>query len=123
MCVFSRFLHCTEKDLAPFVDKLTDLTLKETLSNGVGYLHEGLSAGERRIVEQLFNSGTHTHTHTHTHTLTLSVRPRILICLSIIEVNSNTLSNVIRVCVYSQVLFRWLWCLDPSVGVQTSQRT
>nr|DBA32090.1 TPA: hypothetical protein GDO54_007839 [Pyxicephalus adspersus] len=52
-----RFLHCTEKDLAPYLDKLSDNTLKETLLNGVGYLHEGLSSLERRIVEQLFNSG------------------------------------------------------------------
>uniref|UniRef100_A0A7N8XRZ3 Activating signal cointegrator 1 complex subunit 3 n=1 Tax=Mastacembelus armatus TaxID=205130 RepID=A0A7N8XRZ3_9TELE len=52
-----RFLHCTEKDLAPFLEKINDSTLKETLANGVGYLHEGLSATERKIVEQLFNSG------------------------------------------------------------------
>lgn len=50
-------MHCTEKDLAPFLEKLNDSTLKETLANGVGYLHEGLSATERKIVEQLFNSG------------------------------------------------------------------
>ncbi|KAJ6651749.1 hypothetical protein lerEdw1_020653, partial [Lerista edwardsae] len=52
-----RFLHCTEKDIAPYVDKLSDNTLKETLVNGVGYLHEGLTPMERRVVEQLFNSG------------------------------------------------------------------
>ncbi|KAM8973353.1 U5 small nuclear ribonucleoprotein 200 kDa helicase [Pelodytes ibericus] len=52
-----RFLHCTEKDLAPYLDKLSDGTLKETLLNGVGYLHEGLSSLEKRIVEQLFNTG------------------------------------------------------------------
>ncbi|KAM5170739.1 U5 small nuclear ribonucleoprotein 200 kDa helicase [Mantella aurantiaca] len=52
-----RFLHCSEKDLTPYLDKLSDNTLKETLLNGVGYLHEGLSSLERRIVEQLFNSG------------------------------------------------------------------
>uniref|UniRef100_A0A673G4V8 U5 small nuclear ribonucleoprotein 200 kDa helicase n=1 Tax=Sinocyclocheilus rhinocerous TaxID=307959 RepID=A0A673G4V8_9TELE len=52
-----RFLHSTEKDLAPFMEKLSDVTLKETLSNGVGYLHEGLSPTERRIVEHLFTSG------------------------------------------------------------------
>lgn len=56
-----RFLHCTEKDLAPFLDKINDATLKETLANGVGYLHEGLSPTERKIVEQLFNSGTSHH--------------------------------------------------------------
>lgn len=50
-------MHCTEKDLAPFLEKINDPTLRETLANGVGYLHEGLSATERRIVEQLFNSG------------------------------------------------------------------
>ena len=32
-------------------------TLKETLSNGVAYLHEGLPDVERRLLEQLFNSG------------------------------------------------------------------
>ena len=32
-------------------------TLVETLSNGVAYLHEGLSEVERKIVEQLFSSG------------------------------------------------------------------
>ncbi|NXJ72393.1 U520 helicase, partial [Rostratula benghalensis] len=52
-----RFLHCAEKDLVPYLDKLNDNTLKETLVNGVGYLHEGLTALERRVVEQLFSSG------------------------------------------------------------------
>lgn len=55
--LLSRFLHCSEKDLAPFLEKLSDSALKETLSNGVGYLHEGLSITERRAVEQLFISG------------------------------------------------------------------
>lgn len=52
-----RFLHCTEEDLQPFVKRLNDKTLKETVSYGVAYLHEGLSDGETKIVEQLFNSG------------------------------------------------------------------
>ena len=60
----SRFLHCTEKDLAPFLEKVSDATLKETLANGVGYLHEGLSTTERKIVEQLFNSGLTPQSHT-----------------------------------------------------------
>uniref|UniRef100_A0A8C8IAQ2 U5 small nuclear ribonucleoprotein 200 kDa helicase n=1 Tax=Oncorhynchus tshawytscha TaxID=74940 RepID=A0A8C8IAQ2_ONCTS len=50
------FCAADVKDLAPFLEKVTDGTLKETLANGVGYLHEGLSTTERRIVEQLFNS-------------------------------------------------------------------
>lgn len=52
-----RFLHCTEEDLQPFVKRLNDKTLKETVGYGVAYLHEGLSEGETKIVEQLFNSG------------------------------------------------------------------
>lgn len=56
-----RFLHCTEKDLIPYLEKLSDSTLKETLLNGVGYLHEGLSPMERRLVEQLFSSGESGH--------------------------------------------------------------
>ena len=32
-------------------------TLKETLSNGVAYLHEGLNELERKVVEQLFSTG------------------------------------------------------------------
>uniref|UniRef100_A0A8C3UDX9 Activating signal cointegrator 1 complex subunit 3 n=1 Tax=Catharus ustulatus TaxID=91951 RepID=A0A8C3UDX9_CATUS len=47
----------TCKDLVPYLEKLSDPTLKETLVNGVGYLHEGLTAMERRVVEQLFSSG------------------------------------------------------------------
>uniref|UniRef100_A0A8C7QP24 U5 small nuclear ribonucleoprotein 200 kDa helicase n=1 Tax=Oncorhynchus mykiss TaxID=8022 RepID=A0A8C7QP24_ONCMY len=66
-----RFLHCTEKDLAPFLEKVTDGTLKETLANGVGYLHEGLSTTERRIVEQLFNSGIMGHVCVSDHVLSV----------------------------------------------------
>ena len=53
----NRFLHCTEQDLEPFLNRISDATLKETLSNGVAYLHEGLNQIDRRIVEQLFDSG------------------------------------------------------------------
>lgn len=60
-----RFLHCAEKDLVPYLDKLNDNTLKETLVNGVGYLHEGLTAMERRVVEQLFSSGERDGVGTH----------------------------------------------------------
>ncbi|XP_015785684.1 U5 small nuclear ribonucleoprotein 200 kDa helicase [Tetranychus urticae] len=53
----NRFLHCSEEDLKPFVHKLSDSTLKETIVNGVAYLHEGTSKTDRRIVEQLFDLG------------------------------------------------------------------
>nr|XP_033194376.1 putative U5 small nuclear ribonucleoprotein 200 kDa helicase [Bombus vancouverensis nearcticus] len=53
----SRFFHAEEADIKPFLDRMTDKTLKETLSQGVAYLHEGLSADDRHLVEQLFDSG------------------------------------------------------------------
>lgn len=39
------------------MDKVKDKTLKETLLQGVGYLHEGLESGDKAIVESLFDSG------------------------------------------------------------------
>ncbi|XP_067928050.1 U5 small nuclear ribonucleoprotein 200 kDa helicase-like [Watersipora subatra] len=53
----ARFLHVTAQDLEPFLLQLNDKTLKETVCNGVAYLHEGLSDTDRRIVTKLFNSG------------------------------------------------------------------
>ncbi|XP_071862221.1 U5 small nuclear ribonucleoprotein l(3)72Ab [Bombus fervidus] len=53
----SRFFHAEEADIKPFLDRMTDKTLKETLSQGVAYLHEGLSVDDRHLVEQLFDSG------------------------------------------------------------------
>lgn len=54
---FCRFLHCTEEDLQPHLKRIQEKTLKETLAYGVGYLHEGLSDIEVKVVEQLFSSG------------------------------------------------------------------
>ncbi|VDP05372.1 unnamed protein product [Soboliphyme baturini] len=53
----TRFLHVKKEDIEPCVEKLTDKTLKETLSCGVGYLHEGVNDVDRRVVEQLFKIG------------------------------------------------------------------
>jgi pre-mRNA-splicing helicase BRR2 len=53
----NRFLHTSEAQLEPVLEKMTDKTLKETLSNGVAYLHEGLTELERRLVEHLFTRG------------------------------------------------------------------
>ena len=39
------------------MDKINDKTLKECISDGVGYLHEGLCAEDKSIVESLFDSG------------------------------------------------------------------
>ncbi|KAG8036648.1 hypothetical protein G9C98_003970 [Cotesia typhae] len=53
----SKFFHAEEADIKPFLDRMSDKTLKETLSQGVAYLHEGLSTDDRHLVEQLFDSG------------------------------------------------------------------
>jgi len=52
-----RFFHAEQEDIQPFLDRMQDKTLKETLSQGVAYVHEGLSASDHRLVEQLFDSG------------------------------------------------------------------
>lgn len=53
----NRFFHAEEEDIQPFLERMSDKTLKETLAQGVAYLHEGLSASDHRLVEQLFDSG------------------------------------------------------------------
>ncbi|KAF7288035.1 hypothetical protein GWI33_000089 [Rhynchophorus ferrugineus] len=53
----NKFFHAEEEDIKPFLDRMTDKTLKETLSQGVAYMHEGLTAADLRLVEQLFDSG------------------------------------------------------------------
>lgn len=53
----SRFLHVPEQDIAPYIEQLTDKTLKETLCNGVAYMHEGLAPVDKKVVEQLFSLG------------------------------------------------------------------
>ena len=34
-----------------------DVTLRETVSSGVAYVHEGLDPSDKTVVEQLYNSG------------------------------------------------------------------
>ena len=50
----NRFLHVTETDLTPFIEKISDKTLQETLKNGVAYLHEVcgiiVSKGTRSVI-------------------------------------------------------------------------
>ncbi|KAJ0247227.1 Sec63 domain-containing protein [Hirschfeldia incana] len=51
------FLLGKLEELEPFVMKISEETLKETLSHGVGYLHEGLCSLDQEIVTQLFEAG------------------------------------------------------------------
>ena len=48
-----RFLHAEPEDIATFLAKISDKTLRETLSQGVAYMHEGLSSGDKRLVESV----------------------------------------------------------------------
>jgi pre-mRNA-splicing helicase BRR2 len=52
-----RFLHRSIEDITPHLNNFKDKTLIETISNGVAYLHEGLTDAEKRVVQQLFASG------------------------------------------------------------------
>ncbi|KAG7597779.1 Helicase C-terminal [Arabidopsis suecica] len=51
------FLLGKLEELDPFVDRIREETLKETLRHGIGYLHEGLSSLDQEIVTQLFEAG------------------------------------------------------------------
>ncbi|GKC50505.1 DExH-box ATP-dependent RNA helicase DExH12-like protein [Tanacetum coccineum] len=51
------FLVQSEDELAPFIDRIRDSMLKETLKYGVGYSHEGLNATDQDIVKTLFDTG------------------------------------------------------------------
>ncbi|RUS26117.1 Sec63 Brl domain-containing protein [Jimgerdemannia flammicorona] len=52
-----RFLHCEPDEIAEYLDRVQDKTLAETLRHGVGFYHEALSKQDKRIVEQLYESG------------------------------------------------------------------
>ncbi|EKX54104.1 hypothetical protein GUITHDRAFT_160810 [Guillardia theta CCMP2712] len=52
-----RFLNCSPEDLEPFLSKVKDKTLKETLPYGVGLIHDGLSDADLGLVETLISSG------------------------------------------------------------------
>ncbi|XP_070003748.1 DExH-box ATP-dependent RNA helicase DExH12-like [Nicotiana sylvestris] len=51
------FLLRSADELEPFVNRINESMLKETLKYGVGYLHEGLSGNDQAIVKTLFETG------------------------------------------------------------------
>ena len=53
----SRFLNIEKSELAPHLAHVEDPDLKETLENGIGFYHEALSKQDKKIVENLFESG------------------------------------------------------------------
>jgi len=52
-----RFLHANIEDLAPVLNKVNERALAESISHGIGYYHEGLSAFDKQAVEYLFREG------------------------------------------------------------------
>ena len=53
----SPFLNMEREDLKPHLDRVQDEELAEVLTYGIAFYHEGLSKGDRRVVERLFNAG------------------------------------------------------------------
>lgn len=52
-----RFLHADVNELAPLLNRLHEQALAESISHGIGYYHEALSASDKRIVSHLFSIG------------------------------------------------------------------
>ncbi|XP_075988982.1 U5 small nuclear ribonucleoprotein l(3)72Ab [Anticarsia gemmatalis] len=53
----TRFLRARPDMIQPFLKRVQDKMLKETLAAGVAYLHEGVESADRRLVQQLLESG------------------------------------------------------------------
>ncbi|XP_031472990.1 DExH-box ATP-dependent RNA helicase DExH12 [Nymphaea colorata] len=51
------FLLHSKEELSPFLSRIGEPTLIDTLHYGVGYIHEGLSSLEVEVVSQLFAAG------------------------------------------------------------------
>lgn len=51
-----KFLRADPNELQVLLEKIDDKTLRETLINGIGYVHEGTTDTDRHIVEKLFAS-------------------------------------------------------------------
>ena len=52
-----RFLHAPLEELSPLLERVSERSLRESLSHGIGYYHEALTPTDRRIVHNLFVTG------------------------------------------------------------------
>ena len=52
-----RFLHASADELQPFLERIEEKALAESLTHGVGYYHEALSTTDKRIVCHLYRLG------------------------------------------------------------------
>lgn len=52
-----RFLHTNVDELTPFLERINERALAESLTHGIGYYHEALSTSDKRIVSHLYKIG------------------------------------------------------------------
>ena len=52
-----RFLHANLEEITPLLDRIQERPLAESISHGIGYFHEALSMGDKRIVSHLYTIG------------------------------------------------------------------
>ena len=52
-----RFLHASVEEISPLLDHIKERALAESITHGIGYYHEALSQGDKRIVSHLFKIG------------------------------------------------------------------
>ena len=52
-----RFLHANVEEIKPLLERIQELPLAESISHGIGYYHEALSNGDKRIVSHLYTIG------------------------------------------------------------------
>lgn len=51
------FRRISEEELEPYLARVEDTALVETLRHGIGYYHEAMSAHDKRLVQRLFEAG------------------------------------------------------------------
>ncbi|RCH95561.1 DEIH-box ATPase, partial [Rhizopus azygosporus] len=52
-----QFLRCKPEEITSILERVQDKSLVETLQHGIGFYHEALSKQDKKIVEQLYESG------------------------------------------------------------------
>ena len=52
-----RFLHANIEEIMPLLERINETALATSISHGIGYFHEALSASDKRIVSHLYSIG------------------------------------------------------------------
>ncbi|CAM9017925.1 unnamed protein product [Wickerhamomyces anomalus] len=51
------FLNANIEDIEPLLNKVSDQSLKDSLSSGIGFYYKNMGATDKKVVEKLFNKG------------------------------------------------------------------